>query len=621
MPENPYLVPIQVGCALTDMHLPGMLHDDTGDNISAKNKSFCELTAQYWAWKNADADYIGFFHYRRYLSFADKDYREDEWGNINYPSFSKDMRESCCLDPESMEKVITSSDVITVRGRKLGLVPSSGKKPSDIYEEYGLAPFQHREDLDIVLEILREKYPAFVPFANTYLHQDLAHECNMFIMRREIFQDYMAFLFSILFEAEKRIDTSDYDAQEYRVFGYLAERLCGIYCTWLKSCKGIRYRELPKVLIQDTEPEPVVSPCFSSGSSFDSYSSSAGASSAVTVVTSANNRFAPYLDVFLRSVIGHADPSRNYDILVLYDDITEQNRRIIGREAEGFDNVSLRFVDVSRFFAGQELFVNQHLSVETYYRLILPELLPDYHRILYLDCDLVVNRDVADLFDTDLSGTLVGAAADIDVAGLRKINDNGWQAYARDVLHLQDQDIYFQAGVLLMYLDGIRGITDSKKLIALASSEHFRCHDQDVMNIVCRGRVKLLSQQWNVLMNWREVSGASRTDIISHAPHDLYFEYLNARKEPYIVHYAGYQKPWNVLDCDFADYFWSYARQSLYYPSLIRGVKTSLQEEEDKRGLTAHQKLSRLQDQYFPRGSRGREVIDRIYMTMHRTQE
>jgi len=67
VPNHPLLIPIQVGAALTSERFPGFLYDDTGDNISSKNRSYCELTAQYWAWKNINVDYYGFFHYRRYL--------------------------------------------------------------------------------------------------------------------------------------------------------------------------------------------------------------------------------------------------------------------------------------------------------------------------------------------------------------------------------------------------------------------------------------------------------------------------------------------------------------------------------------------------------------------------
>ena len=70
VPENPIFYPVQVGTALTEKRLEHMAYrDNEGDNISGKNPDYCELTAQYWAWKNIDCDYYGFFHYRRYLTF------------------------------------------------------------------------------------------------------------------------------------------------------------------------------------------------------------------------------------------------------------------------------------------------------------------------------------------------------------------------------------------------------------------------------------------------------------------------------------------------------------------------------------------------------------------------
>ncbi|MCR5399004.1 MAG: DUF4422 domain-containing protein, partial [Lachnospiraceae bacterium] len=78
--SNDVLMPIQVGSSLGNTRLSGMLHDDEGDNISNLNHKYCELTAQYWAWKNLDCEYYGFFHYRRYLSFADFNGKFDGWG-------------------------------------------------------------------------------------------------------------------------------------------------------------------------------------------------------------------------------------------------------------------------------------------------------------------------------------------------------------------------------------------------------------------------------------------------------------------------------------------------------------------------------------------------------------
>ena len=71
MPEDPMYLPLHVGAACHEQD-PGYVRDDTGDNISALNPSFCELTGLYWAWKHLDADYIGLAHYRRHFSLSKK---------------------------------------------------------------------------------------------------------------------------------------------------------------------------------------------------------------------------------------------------------------------------------------------------------------------------------------------------------------------------------------------------------------------------------------------------------------------------------------------------------------------------------------------------------------------
>lgn len=601
VPKNPYLYPIQVGTALSDVRLEGMLHDDDGDNISSRNRSYCELTAQYWAWKNSDADYYGFFHYRRYFSFDPGLNRDDGWGNIVYDQIDKNVIQECRLDPKSMRELITSYDVICVKGRKLQPSAPIGKA-MDIYHEYGAALSQHREDLDITLQVLLEKYPEFESDAKEYMGSSIAHECNMFIMKREIFHEYAEWLFNILFEVEKRIDTTWYSVEEYRVMGYLAERLCGVYCHHLKKQATVRAFELPKTLFLSTAPHETLSPAYPDG---------------VPIVLSANNRFAPYLDVMIRSVIANALEKRNYDIIILYNDISEKNRNMIQSAAESFPNIAIRFIRVSEYFDSSKLFVDQHLSVETYYRLIIPDIMPDYHKILYLDCDMVADRDVAELFDMDLGGNIIGAVKDIDVAGQIKRNINDWSSYAAKTLGLECVFDYFQAGALILNLDKLRKTASSEKMIRMALEHSYRCHDQDILNMVCKNQVTYIPQQWNVLMNWRE-PGRSRMQILQAAPRALFEEYTAARRQPYLIHFAGYQKPWDVVDCDFAEYFWKYAKLSPYYPVLLRQIKRCFAEEQNTKepeAVTYNQEslLRRISVNLLPYGSGRREWVKKIY--------
>ena len=595
VPENPYLFPIQVGTALSKSRLDGMLHDDEGDNISSKNKSYCELTAQYWAWKNIEADYYGFFHYRRYFSFDPDLTRDDGWGNIAYERITEKVLEEIKLQPNAMRDLIQKYDVISVKGRRYPRIKQKGNA-LNVYQEYGIADFQHRADLDVVLDVLGEKYPEFKQVADEYMHSNVAYECNMFIMKREVYHAYCQWLFNILFEAEKRIDMTWYSVEEYRVMGYLAERLCGIYLTYLKRQKEIRFFELPKTLFHDTEPKEKLFPVFENG---------------VPIVLSANDKFSPYLEIMIQSIIENTSPSRSYDIIILYNDISENNRKRISMAAQERKNVSIRFIRVCQYFDAEKLFIDQHLSIETYYRLIIPEIMPSYHKILYLDCDMVVNRDVAELYDIDLGDCVLGAAKDIDVAGQINLEQNHWREYALNSLGLNLPYDYFQAGVLIIDLDKLRELTSAEKLIQLARSEKWRCHDQDVLNVACKNRIHYIPQQWNVLMNWQE-GNRSRMQIMKMAPKALYEEYISARKAPYIVHFAGYQKPWDVVNCDMAEYFWKYARHSLYHPEILINIRTTVNTTSNEGTIYDNSQLRKIANKILPIGTRRREVVKKV---------
>ena len=83
--EHPLFYHVIAGSDFQTQEVPqGFYQDNTGDNISSLNPSYCELTTQYWAWKNMEADYYGFCHYRRYFSFSKKQLEQSAWGTVEY---------------------------------------------------------------------------------------------------------------------------------------------------------------------------------------------------------------------------------------------------------------------------------------------------------------------------------------------------------------------------------------------------------------------------------------------------------------------------------------------------------------------------------------------------------
>jgi len=193
----PERIPLGVGA---NRNMQGIeLYDNVGENIAKKNKSFCELTALYWIWKNTDDEAVGFEHYRRFFC------RENLFG---YRPLTKN--EMC--------KILKTHDV---------LLPRMAKAKTNMYDYYAAEHYQ--SDMDICGEIIQELYPEYFSSYKRVLGQKYGSMANMFVMKKSLMDKYCEWIFSILFEAEKRIDYSDRDAYQQRVFGFLSERLFNVW--------------------------------------------------------------------------------------------------------------------------------------------------------------------------------------------------------------------------------------------------------------------------------------------------------------------------------------------------------------------------------------------------------
>ena len=248
--SNPLFIPVRCGAVFDSRPETTILGDNSGENISERRKTFNELTVQYWAWKNVDADYYGLCHYRRYMIFSKKELQADPYGNVLFDMLNYDSCMECgLLDPVRMRKIIEENDFIvsvpydvTYRGFR------------NLYEHYTEVPMQHRKDMETALEVVRELTPEYTEAAEAYFNGTLFYPCNLFIMRKPIFEEYCQWLFTLLFELEKRIDISEYDEQEQRVFGMLGERLFGVFFTqYIKTHPNCKYRIVQRALFWHTE--------------------------------------------------------------------------------------------------------------------------------------------------------------------------------------------------------------------------------------------------------------------------------------------------------------------------------------------------------------------------------
>ncbi len=205
VPSDPVYLPVHVGAAGKDDI--GFQRDDDGEGISEKNPLYCELTGLYWAWKNLDYDYLGLVHYRRYFTLKNKKYQK-EHGKMN-----------SVLTTEETEKLLADHKVIVPKRRKY-------------YIESCYSHYAHTFDgkqFDLAREIIEEKYPAFLDDFDRFMKQDTCWLFNMFIMNRQLTDQYLHWLFDILTELEKRYDTAGMTDFEKRYVGRVSERLFNVW--------------------------------------------------------------------------------------------------------------------------------------------------------------------------------------------------------------------------------------------------------------------------------------------------------------------------------------------------------------------------------------------------------
>ena len=197
-------VPLQVGAVINTNLKTNYLKDNVGDNISSRNRNYCELTGVYWLWKNYnDIDNIGICHYRRF--------------------FSKKMvstNEKYFLRSTEIEEIIKQYDIILPKKLRT--------KGTTVYRNF-IANSVKEKDIENTKKVLKKLFPDYLEEFNKILESSHLSFANMMITRKKIYDQYCEWLFKILFEVEKITDFSKRTNQQLRVFGYLSEILLNVW--------------------------------------------------------------------------------------------------------------------------------------------------------------------------------------------------------------------------------------------------------------------------------------------------------------------------------------------------------------------------------------------------------
>ena len=310
----------------------------------------------------------------------------------------------------------------------------------------------------------------------------------------------------------------------------------------------------------------------------------------IPIFFASDNNYAPYLAVAIKSLLSNASPDYFYKIHILTTNLdkdlciklknleTSNSKIEIVSLAEEIEHIKNRF------------HLRDYYSIETYYRFFIADMFPQYDKVLYLDCDITVLGDISNLYLTNISNFLVGAAQEQVMQHYKVFGD-----YVEKVLDIKVKN-YFSAGVLLINTKLFRVYNIQMKFFKLMSEFKFRVtQDEDYLNVLCKDRVKKISIGWN--KQPFEETGFDDIDL-------------------QLIHYNLGWKPWHYENVLFEEYFWQYAAQSEFYEQIRQNLKnfSDEQKQKDKDGFE-NLKLLAIEDINDPENYRNSKHKNQNYLS------
>ncbi len=555
--QNNIITPIQTGRAVADEIFNEMIGDDTGDNISALNPYYAELTAQYWAWKNYDKignpDYIGFMHYRRHFVF-NEDYIDQNadpkmtqgYSAYQFDKIDDEYYDKIGLKEKNIYNIVTNADIICVKQADVSFLGCKTGKEEFIKSCYGV----QEKDYDKLISTVLYLFPEYYKEIKQLNSGPYRYFYNMFICKKEIFEEYSTFLFTVLNKFFERSDVSLYSEKAQRICGYMGEFLLSLFLFKQHKNKHIKIKELYSTLVNNTSIDYEINP-----SRKDS----------IGIAFGCSYKYAPYLGVAIQSLLCNIKDNRFYDIFVLessFDEITRKKLLSLIYKK----NVKLQFINPETYLTNVPLYIhNKNLSRECYYRLIAPFILQNFSKIITLDVDIIINDDLQELHDIDIKDNPIAAAIDTFWGGI--VNKFPIQKqYAQDTLQLKNLYEYYNTGIMVCNTKFFKSFDVIQNIINLANTKELSLQEQDAINIYFKNNIKEIDIKWNFEVENR---------FIKKTYHDFTpKKYLDEHTKQYsrakIFHYCSSYKPWLYPNEDMADIWWSYARQTPFYEEILQ---------------------------------------------------
>lgn len=280
----------------------------------------------------------------------------------------------------------------------------------------------------------------------------------------------------------------------------------------------------------------------------------------IPVVFASDGQGEILLATTLLSILKNKEERTAFDFYILVSaDFNEKIKQNILALVQAHPDVKIQFVDMGDAFQSSVVTMH-HITTPTYYRLLIPDLLPrHYHRALYLDIDIIVQSDLAELFQIDMHDHYL---AGVIAAG--SVLNPEVQAYHAEI-GLKDNSNYINAGITLWNLDKMRakeGLID--ELVRL-SKNNYPMQDQDVVNLAFAKEIEILPLKFNYVTKYSKVLLDRAPEYVAIYGEDKIQEAL---QHAHILHFAGADKPWNSYKVDYDDVWLSYALSTPYRDEL-----------------------------------------------------
>ena len=291
----------------------------------------------------------------------------------------------------------------------------------------------------------------------------------------------------------------------------------------------------------------------------------------IPIVFAVDDNYAPYLAVTLKSIIENSSENNFYKIFVLYVNLNNVNKiKIKSLEKENFE---INFLNTEKeiLTINTKLCLRDYYTNATYLRFFIPSIFTQYDKVLYLDSDLVVLDDVANLYNMDLQENLIGAVQEEVMAKMKVFGD-----YVEEGLGIPCEK-YFNAGVMVLNVKELRKFNVLERFLSLLKKFRFEVtQDQDYLNVLCQGRVKYLDLGFN------------KAPFVDEVFND---------EELKIIHYKLSFKPWLYDNVLYSKYFWEYAEQTPYLDEILK-VKGGFTKEMKQKDELDFKKLQQMAIEY-----------------------